>query len=377
MNISPTIWEAVSKDDAMNDNDIFITYGSDAQAMTRRLLDACDISDLISSSSAKIGLKPNLVIAATPDTGATTHPEIVVAIIEYLQERGYRDIKIIESAWVGDSTKRGFQVNGYDRISARYNVPLVDVKDDDYQRCEADGISMEVSKEILDLDFLISLPVLKGHCQTAMTCALKNMKGCISDRSKRQFHSLGLHKPIAALNKVRSADLVIVDSLNGDLDFEEGGTPVQTNRMFAGTDSVLIDTFGASLMGFKTGDIRYIGMAQQMGVGSTDLEHANIVELNLAKEIAAVPTGRVRGLERHTLPSSACSACYGNLIHALARMEENGTLGRLEGKKIRIGQDYRGKTDGELGVGSCTKGCKRSLPGCPPKASDILGFLGE
>jgi uncharacterized protein (DUF362 family) len=48
-----------------------------------------------------------------------------------------------------------------------------------------------------------------------MTCALKNMKGCISDRSKRQFHLWGLHDPIAALNALRKADLVIVDSLNG------------------------------------------------------------------------------------------------------------------------------------------------------------------
>lgn len=359
----------------MNRKDIFITYGTDAMDMTRKLLDACDIGGLIPSTSAKIGLKPNLVVAVTPDTGATTHPDIVVAVIEYLQERGYRDIKIIESAWVGDSTKRGFKVNGYDRISTRYDVPLVDVKDDDYQRCEADGVSMEVSREILDLDFLISLPVLKGHCQTAMTCALKNMKGCLSDRSKRQFHSLGLHKPIAALNKVRCADLVIVDSLNGDLDFEEGGTPVQTNRMFAGMDSVLIDAFGASLMGFETSDIKYIGMAEHLGVGTSHLSQANIIELNQARETAAIPSGRIRGLETYTLPSSACSACYGNLIHALARMEEAGTLKRLDGKKIYIGQDYRGRTGGEIGVGSCTRGCRRSLAGCPPKAIDILEFL--
>jgi uncharacterized protein (DUF362 family) len=81
-----------------------------------------------------------------------------------------------------------------------------------------------------------------------MTCALKNMKGVLSDRSKRLFHTLGLNRPIAALNKVRVADLVIVDSLNGDLDFEEGGNPVETNRMFACRDSVLCDSFGASLV---------------------------------------------------------------------------------------------------------------------------------
>ena len=29
------------------------------------------------------------------------------------------------------------------------------------------------------VDFLINVPVMKGHCQTKITCALKNMKGLI------------------------------------------------------------------------------------------------------------------------------------------------------------------------------------------------------
>lgn len=35
---------------------------------------------------------------------------------------------------------------------------------------------MKVSKEALATDFLINLPVLKGHCQTLMTCALKDIR---------------------------------------------------------------------------------------------------------------------------------------------------------------------------------------------------------
>ena len=28
-----------------------------------------------------------------------------------------------------------------------------------------------------------------------------------------------------------------------------------------------------------------------------------------------------------------------------------------------------------VGIGSCTRGCDKSLAGCPPKAKDIIGFL--
>ena len=58
-----------------------------------------------------------------------------------------------------------------------------------------------------------------------MTCALKNCKGCLPDREKRRFHAEGLMRPIAALATALRPELTIVDSLCGDLDFEEGGNP--------------------------------------------------------------------------------------------------------------------------------------------------------
>ena len=358
----------------MEHNELLMVYGDDAKAMTRMLLERIDIVSFV-PRTARIALKPNLVIAATAESGATTHPEIVRTIVAYLREHGYTKVSIVESAWIGDSTQKAFKVHGYDRISAEYGVPLVDVKQDTYVRKTANGISMEISKTILETDFLINLPVLKGHCQTAMTCALKNMKGCLSDSSKRLFHTLGLHDPIATLNSIRPADLVIVDSINGDLDFEEGGNPVQTNRMFAGLDSVLVDTFGASLMGFELSDIPYITLAEELGVGSTKLATARITELNSdASNTTYRPTGRVRDLQQYTVASSACSACYGNLIHALARLDERGLLSDRD-HKIHIGQDYKGKSGIGLGIGKCTSGFTSHVAGCPPKAIDIVRYL--
>ncbi len=362
--------------DSMNKNDIITVYGSNPTKMTKLLLKAIDFEALLPDKSASIALKPNLVVPVTAESGATTHTEIVIAIIEHLQALGYLNISIVESAWVGDSTKEGFRVNGYHQIRDRYSVPLIDVKDDTYVKKSIGKVTMEVSKTILETDFLINIPVLKGHCQTAMTCALKNMKGCISDRSKRLFHTLGLHNPIAALNAVRSANLVIVDSLNGDLDFEEGGNPVETHRMFAARDSVLCDSYGASLLGFENKDIPYIGLAQSMGVGSADLGGATIIQLNEpSDEEPAKPSGMATYLAKHTEPDSACSACYGNLIHAMKRLDEVDRLKDVS-VPICIGQGYKGVQDKDkVGVGICTRGLGKSLAGCPPTAIDMIAFL--
>ena len=106
------------------------------------------------------------------------------------------------------------------------------------------------------------------------------MKGCIPDTEKRRFHTLGLHRPIAYLNKVLRQDLIIVDGIYGDLDFEEGGNPVQMNRIIVGKDPVLVDSYVAQLLGYEIDDIPYIGMAEKLGVGSTDLNRAAVMELN-------------------------------------------------------------------------------------------------
>jgi uncharacterized protein (DUF362 family) len=358
----------------MDTRDIIMIYGADPEIMTLRLLQESDIANMVSPSS-RIVLKPNLVVPSDASEGATTHPQIVEACIRYFKSMGCNNIAIVESAWVGASTEDGFKAHGYNSFVQKYKVDLIDVKRDSYTKISAHGYEIEVSDTILAADILINLPVLKGHCQTTMTCALKNMKGCISDLSKRKFHSWGLHEPIAVLNTIRCADLVLVDSLNGDLDFEEGGNPVQTNRMFVGRDSVLVDTYAANLMGFESEEVEYIDIARQLGVGSADIESARIIELNADVAIPMPrPSHRVQSLATHTIASSACSACYGNLIHALARLQERGTLDEL-GRKVHIGQDYKGKSGCGIGVGICTKGFNQSLPGCPPKALDMVKFL--
>lgn len=360
----------------MKKNDLVLIYGEEIESNIEKLLNYIKLELLIKNKNASIVLKPNLVLPQNPIFGATTHNEIVIKIIEYLKNREFHNIKIVESSWIGASTKQSFKENGYYEISKKYDVKLVDVKDDRYYKIYENGINVEISKEIMDCDFLINLPVLKGHCQTRITCALKNMKGCISDKSKRDFHNLGLMKPIATLNKVKTADLVIVDSINGDLDFEEGGNPVKTDRIIAALDSVLCDSYAASLLGYEIEEIPYIKIAEELNVGKSNIADANIINLNSPKlgKKDFKPTREVEVLSKYINQKNACSACYGNLIHALKRLSQTNELNRIG--KICIGQGYKNiKEDNMMGVGSCTKNFTKSLKGCPPTASEIIKFL--
>ena len=341
--------------------------------MTKALLEAENTSALIGDKNSKIVIKPNFVIAGRPEDGATTHTEITTAVIEYLQENGFEDITIAEGSWVGSRTEDAFRLLDYYGIARRYGVSLVDTKKDRFRKVESHGIAMEICETALNADFIINLPVLKGHCQTLMTHAMKNLKGFLSDRSKRDFHRFGLMRPIAAINDVIKPGLIISDSLCGDLDFEEGGNPVQMDRMMAATDAVLFDAYAASLLGFSVSDIGYLEVAAEWGIGDTDPTRADVIELNKPLSIPAKPRGQAQRLAKYTAADDACSACFASLIHALKRLDEEGLLYSLD-KKIAIGQGYKGKSP-ELGVGACCMGAEHGVKGCPPKAEDILKML--
>lgn len=361
----------------MNKNEIYLIHGTDYLEMTKRLLEAAGLEALIGDRKASIGIKPNLVAESAPSKGATTHPELVAGAIEYLKEHGFSDITVMEGSWVGADTAQSLRAAGYEPVLKRYQVPFVDLQKDSFQEHDASGMKIKVCDAALSVDFMINVPVLKGHCQTTVTCALKNNKGVIPNSEKRRFHTLGLHRPIAHLNTVARNDFILVDNICGDLDFEEGGNPVFMNRILGFADPVLCDAFVCDTMGFSVSEVPYIGMAEALGVGSSDLARAKFHVLNepISAMSAGKPARRVEKLSRYVQADNACSACFGSLIHALNRMDEAGYLNKqLLKRPVAIGQGWQGKA-GEIGIGRCTAGCRHSLKGCPPKAGEIRTFL--
>lgn len=354
---------------------LLIIYGNRPREMVKKLLYEIDPVKELSKNSI-IGLKPNLVLAKPATSGATTSPEIAAGIIEYLQERGFFNIHIMEGSWVGDSTKRAYKVCGYENIAQRYKVTLIDLKDDLGVNAQFLGETFKVCETINQVDYLINLPVLKGHCQTKLTCALKNLKGCIPDSEKRRFHSLGLHKPIAYLNGIIKANLHIVDGVMGDLTFEEGGNPVEMGRIIAGTDPVLVDSYVAELMGYEISEVKHLQIAHKIGLGQLYNEDTSIQEIDRENMPAVTikPGHKVKHLAKWINENQACSPCYGSLIHALDKLDDMGLLRAFTGK-ISIGRGYKDSSIDGIGIGICTNKFSHNIAGCPPRAKDIVKHL--
>ena len=381
----------------MRDNEIIVIYGEQIQNMAYEICRQAGLKEMIlgkcSSYEAKIILKPNLLGPVPASEGATTHPEIVEGVIRYLQEAGFRNLSVCEGSWVGDKTNDALLVCGYDTMLKRLGVPFVDLQKDKSRLVDCAGMKIRICEEPLSADFLINLPVMKGHCQTRMTCALKNMKGCIPNPEKRRFHQIGLFEPIGHLSAGLHQDYILTDSICSDLTFEDGGNPVAQNRIFAAVDPVLNDAYCLQLMHLDESEVPYIRIAEQCGVGTADLSRASV---RILKE-GAGEDGKVCYKNTEASPErmthsqmkektavlihvselvhevDSCSACYGRLVPVLRELEDEGVpVERLRG--ICIGQGFRGK-GGRLGIGSCTSGFERSLPGCPPDEEKMKDWL--
>ena len=352
---------------------IVINYGTDMVNNTEEALAASDIGSFLKSGDA-VAIKPNLVVARPASGGATTHPEVVEGIIRFLKGYGAKKIKIIESAWVGDSTKRAYKNCGYEELSRKYGVPLIDLKSDSASTRTFGEYSMEICDEALETDFLINAPVLKAHNKVGLTCCVKNLKGCVPDSEKRRFHTLGIHKPVAALNALLKTGYCVVDGVCGDLSFEEGGNPVEANRIIVGQNPLLVDSYCAELIGYCPDEIEYLSYGKEIGVGTYYSEETRIVELN-AHDKPANETKSNRTADKYRKfieEDAACSACYSALVYALHRLGGNP---RGPGK-IHIGQGFKGKSGPGVGIGNCARGFEQCVPGCPPKAIDIVDALG-
>lgn len=372
----------------MKKNEIYKIYGKNYKEMTKKLLTHSNLREQI-PKGAKVGIKPNLVSPTPAEYGATTHPEVVAGLVEYLQEAGIQDILIMEGSWIGDKTSDAYEYCGYRQLCEQYGVTFIDAQKSSSSLMDCDGMKLKICDCVKEVDFMINVPVLKGHGQTKITCALKNMKGLIPNGEKRHFHTMGLHQPIAHLSKGIPQDFILVDHICGDLELEDGGNPIEKNCIMTALDPVLMDSYVCKLLGYETCEVEYVTLAERLGAGCSDLSSCEIRVFDGEKvhtfsameedpfEESWSRSDDILEISYAIEDADSCSACYASLAPAILRIKREGKyqalLEKLDGK-ISIGQGFSGKK-GKFGVGNCCRHFDRYIPGCPPEEEDVYDAL--
>ena len=325
----------------------------------------------------KIFIKPNIVHSASPKSGIITHPRIVEALIKYLQE--YADEIIIgEGSAVGHNTDLVFKNTGYSNLAEKYDIKLVDLNKSERVTKKWQYGELRLPK-LIETHEYINVPTMKTHSLTTVTLGMKNQKGLLLPKDKKQSHILGLHGPIRALAKIVKPDLTLVDGIictEGNA-FLLRKRPKKMNLIIAGQDMVEVDNVCANIMGFDVDNIRHIPTIRSIDVNGIPISE---VRTKFA------PVEKVRKILNTTIRLEGCSGCSICVDQALQMLSRSpisalsfiiySVFGRLE---IISGTDTPIPTDhGKLiFVGDCSaKQAKKYgvdyIKGCPPEPDDVL-----
>lgn len=223
----------------------------------------------------KIVLKPNLVMAKSPDFPATTHPVVIKSVIRWLRKQGMEHITIAESSgglYNPEAMKHIYHVCGIDTLSSLANLNMdftartVNCKEDFKNH------SFHLITPIVEADYIINICKLKTHSMTGYSGGIKNLFGTIPGLEKPQMHYRwpqieDFSNMLLELAQTVSPQLTIIDAIDAmEGNGPTGGTSHPLHMLLAARDFYTQDYFAAGLMGLEPMEIVMLRQAVEKGL---------------------------------------------------------------------------------------------------------------
>jgi uncharacterized protein (DUF362 family) len=237
--------------------------------------------DLIDYRNAFVGydkvlIKVNFIVDKTWDTGATTDPIVVEAIIKKLEALPVK-VYVVESDATITNADKAFEATGMKDMCSRNGVEWLNLRHvkDKVELAIPNGEALKsiTVPRLVTESAVISAAKLKTHADTGVTLGMKNMFGLLPDKFKGKYHLKGMSKVVVDINTVLRPALTVIDGFVG----MEGqgpvdGTPVQMNLIIAGTDVVATDATACRVMGINPYEIKHIRKAFEKGLGKSEAQ---------------------------------------------------------------------------------------------------------
>jgi uncharacterized protein (DUF362 family) len=222
-------------------------------------------------------VKPNLITSHTYDTGITTDPMVIEAVINRVHELGKKAI-VVETEGGITSPDEAIHTTGMmeviERLGAEYvNMRKLDDKVelvvDEPRKVKKFKVAMMATENAI-----ITVPTMKTLHHTGITMGLKNMFGMITTRRKYSMHVHGMNNVIYDIVKTLPPHLSVIDGFYG----KEGkgpwqGEPVKMDTIIASVDAVAADATAARCIGINPETIDHVRWLHKAGVGEmNDIE---------------------------------------------------------------------------------------------------------
>lgn len=244
--------------------------------------------DPVNLSGAKVAVKPNLLTAALPESGVTTHPEFFRAVVHFIKE--YNGTPVLVESPAFFSLDKVLRKCGYDEIIKEEKILIADtsktaaLKNENGKKYK----SFHVAEDIINSDFILNLPKLKTHSLTYFTGAVKNLFGSIHSLEKSKWHvktesekdfiSFLLDLYGAFLYSKTDRIISIMDGIIG-LEGEgpgKSGKPVISKAVIAGMDGIAVDTVAITVAGLDVNKSILCIEGEKRGLGVSSINEIKI-----------------------------------------------------------------------------------------------------
>ncbi len=234
------------------------------------------------------------VVAVLPNSqkdnpGTFTHPEVLRQAIRLIWDAGAR--KIVCLSWLPAKYWAATGLGGvlWKEGAELHLVPMKNKRAYAERKISGGRILKKamIMKECVEADCLINLPIIKHHVGNGFTGCLKNAMGLNLQEMNGFFHARDKEGPahldqcIADLNLAVNPVLSIADAT--EMILTNGpfgpGKVSRPGKVVAGTDRVAIDAYATRFLEKKPGDVLMIKNAASHGIGTMELERAEILEV--------------------------------------------------------------------------------------------------
>ncbi len=206
---------------------------------------------------AVIWVKPNMFQGFLPSKCVTTHPSVVKAVIEIIQEKGAKVVVGDNPAGLPSGSLEKYlkivHITGIKRVVEETGATLIYPDKAKKVNLSPFGLK-EVSEFIGKVNGIINVPKLKGHGLMVISGAIKNMFGVIPGLRKLDCHAI-YQQPdkfaqfLIGLERYIKPQLTIMDAIK--IVDKEGSIrrkPKLVGALLAGKSSLAVDIVAAKLL---------------------------------------------------------------------------------------------------------------------------------
>lgn len=261
-------------------------------------------------------IKPNLLAKHQPEACVTTNPAVVRAVITALKRRGAQNIILADScggAYTASIMRGIYKASGLDKVCADEGVEM-------YCGCEAFTKAtsgrlvheFDLIEPIKRADFIVNCPKLKTHVMTGMSCAVKNIFGCVAGMKKAELHMRFPQKRLFGemlvdLYELIRPDICIVDGIMAmQGDGPAGGTPCKAGVIIGGEDGYAIDLAICRIMGLGSDLVPFLAAAHARDLCTKSFE-------------GGIVGDKLKPIAGYELPKSYARLDFGSKVPKLFR----------------------------------------------------------